>query len=88
MRASDGLSSTEIFGPGEWPERYRELIDQELGARKVSLGVIGEEILSVSRGAYPHHVLGPAPVWTSVVEAMSEALDDYFTRLLSEKRAG
>jgi hypothetical protein len=88
MRPNDELPSIEVFGPGEWPERYRDLIDQELGVREVSLDIIGEEILSVSRGGYPRHVLGPAPVWTSVVETMSEALDDYFTRLLSEKRAG
>ena len=88
MRPNDELSSIEVFGPGEWPERYRDLIDQRLSVRAASLDVIGEEILGVSRGAYPDHVLGPVPVWTSIVKTMSEALDDYFTRLLSEKRAG
>jgi len=80
MRPNDELPSIEVFGPGEWPGRYQDLIDQELGVREVSLDIIGEEILSVSRGRYPHHVLGPAPVWTSIVETMSEALDDYCMR--------
>jgi hypothetical protein len=84
MRPNDELPSIEVFGPGEWPERYQALIDQ--GESKAYLDIIGEEGLAVCRSRYPDHVLGPTPVWTSVMEKMSKALDDYFTRRLREKR--